>query len=273
MNSNSTIVTALYDIGREKIDGRSMDNYLEWFSKTLLFNCPMVIYCDESLNSFISKHRPEHLLTKIINKKLEEIPYFYLKDQIDKVILSDEYKNRIKDSNRIECKTSLYSIIQYSKFPWVLYAAEQNFFNSHYFFWLDAGASRFVPDIEISTSVFPGERFLSKIKNYPGKSLFQMYVASYPDLAFHDGELPQDYLFDNRSFVWGGMFGVDIEGIKNISLLVEDIFVKDMIENNNINNEQIAIGYLLKKFPQNFALLNNDYHYHRNFELMYQAFL
>jgi len=273
MNTNTTIVTALYDIGREKIDGRSMEKYFEWFSKTLLFNCPMVIYCDESLNSFVKKNRPGHLLTKIINQKLEEIPYFYLKDKIDNIISSADYKKKIKDPERIECKTSLYSIIQYSKFPWVLYAAEQNFFNSDYFFWLDAGASRFVPDVEISTSDFPGNRFSNQIKNHSGKSLFQMYVASYPDLAFHDGELPQDYLFDNRSFVWGGMFGVDIEGIKKVNLLIEDLLTKDMIKNNNINNEQIAIGYLLKKFPEDFILLKNDYRYHRNFELMYQSFL
>ena len=41
-----TIVTSLYNIDREKLDGRSWETYLEWFKKTLSINCPMVVFVD-----------------------------------------------------------------------------------------------------------------------------------------------------------------------------------------------------------------------------------
>ena len=122
-----------FDIGRKDLDGRGMEQYYEWFADTLKLSCPMVIYCEESSNSFIEKHRPADRETKIINQKLEEIPYYCLKDRIDKLLVEDDYQKRIKDPGRIECKTSLYSIIQYSKFPWVERAAVENHFDSDYF--------------------------------------------------------------------------------------------------------------------------------------------
>lgn len=268
----ATIVTALYDIGRDNIDGRKMEQYLEWFSKTLLFECPMVVYCEEMLNDFITKMRPSHLPTKVINQKLEEIPYYYLKPRMDEVLENKEYKLKIKDSERIECKVSLYSIIQYSKFQWVLKTAKSNPFNSEYFFWLDAGASRLIPDVDVRGKRFPGENFLSQILQSPEKTLFQVYVASYPDLALSQLSLSHDYLYDNRSFVMGGMFGADRKGIEKSAKLVDEILVNEMLAKGCLNNEQIALGYLLKRDSSDFILFVNDYKIHRNFELIYQSF-
>ena len=49
-----------------------------------------------------------------------------------------------------------------------------------------------------------------------------------------------------------------MEDIKNIidriAYLVEDILLNKMISKGNINNEQIALGYLIKKYPEYFSL-------------------
>lgn len=269
---SATIVTALYDIGREKIDGRDMRQYYDWFAKTLQFQCPMVIYCETSHIEFIRKHRPAHLQTKIVEQALHEIPYYFLKSKMDAVLADESYKLKIADPNRIECKTSLYSIIQYSKFPWVQRAAKENHFCSDYFFWLDAGASRFIPDLEVSSLKFPGENFMNQVKMHPGKILYQMYVFPYTDLSMRNEILPHDYLYDNRSYVWGGMFGVDHAGIENLKNLTEHVLVNEMLEKNLLNNEQIAVGFILPKHKDEFIILQNDNRIHRNFELIYQAF-
>ena len=57
------------------------------------------------------------------------------------------------DPARIECKHAMYSIIQYSKFPWVKKAIELNPHDSDYFFWLDAGGSRLFDGFDISEPV------------------------------------------------------------------------------------------------------------------------
>lgn len=269
---SATIVTALYDIGREKIDGRDMKQYYDWFSKTLKFQCPMVIYCERSHVDFIHKHRPVQLPTKIIEQELHEIPYYFLKEKMDAVLADENYKSKVADPNRIECKTSLYSIIQYSKFPWVQRAAKENHFDSDYFFWLDAGASRFIPDLEVSSLQFPGQNFINQVKMHPGKILYQMYVFPYTDLSMRNEHLPHDYLYDNRSYVWGGMFGVDRIAIEKLTKLTDDVLIKEMLEKNLLNNEQIAVGFLLKKHKDEFIILQNDNRVHRGFELIYQAF-
>lgn len=270
---NATVVTALYDIGREKIDGRGMNQYYDWFKKTLLLQCPMVIYCESSHIDFIQKNRPSNLQTKIVVQELVDIPYYHLKNKMDEVLLNEDYQKKVSDPNRIECKTSLYSIIQYSKFPWVLSAARENYFNSDYFFWLDAGASRFIPDLDISSLRFPGENFMNQVKMYPGKILYQMYLFPYTDLSLKSEDITHDYLYDNRSYVWGGMFGVDASSIEKLASLIDIVLKQEMLEKNLLNNEQIAIGFLLKDHKDKFLILKNDSRIHRNFELIYQSFV
>ena len=41
-----------------------------------------------------------------------------------------------------------------------------------------------------------------------------------------------------------------------------------MLKNNNLNNEQIVLGYLLKKYPNLFKLFINNSAYHKNYEVI-----
>ena len=36
--------------------------------------------------------------------------------------------------------------------------------------------------------------------------------------------------------------------------MIDIILNREMIKNNSINNEQIALGYLVKKYPDDFAV-------------------
>ena len=66
-------------------------------------------------------------------------------------------------------------------------------------------------------------------------------------------ELDLDYLYDNRSYVLGSMFGGHKNAVPKVCDMVEDIFLNEMIKKGNVNNEQIALGYLIKKYPDEFA--------------------
>ena len=99
----ATIVTSLFNVKREGMDGRSWEEYLEWFEETLKLKCAMVIFTTEDMVSFIEERRTS-IPTEIITQKIEDIPYYYLKNDIDNIINSDEYKQKISDPNRIECQ-------------------------------------------------------------------------------------------------------------------------------------------------------------------------
>ncbi len=246
-----TIVSALFNIQREGVDGRKWEEYLKWFDITLKLKCPMILFVTEDVREFIENRRTS-IPTTVIVQNLEDIPYYYLRDRIDNIISSEEYINKISDPSRIECQHSLYSIIQYSKFKWMEQAVEENPYGSKHFFWLDAGGSRFFEGYDLSID-YPSSNAIQSLSEMGDSFLVQMNMEFYKDLAGVDN-LSKDYLLDNRSFLLGSMFGGGPKSIKKVSKYMEKIFVEEMIGNNYVNNEQIAFGYLVKKYPDDFSV-------------------
>jgi len=244
-----TFVSALFDIDR--VDGRKWDQYLKWFEETLKLQVPMVLFIEEDLQGFIDERRGD-LPTQTIHQTVEDIPYYHLKDQIQEILDSEEYQQNISDPDRIECKQAMYSVIQYSKFPWLKQAAELNPHKSDSFFWLDAGGSRFFNNFDL-TEPYPGPSAMESIKGMGESFLIQMNCEYYKDL-YEAKELDENYLYDNRSYVLGSMFGGHKNIIPKITDMVDDILMNKMIAENNVNNEQIALGYLVKKYPDDFAV-------------------
>jgi len=251
-----TFVSALFDINR--VDGRKWEEYLKWFEITLKLRVPMVLFLDRDMQEYIDERRGdmfsenEYLKTQTLYQTVEDIPYYGLKDQIQEILDSDQYKKDMADPERIECKQAMYPIIQYSKFPWLTQAAAMNPHESDYFFWLDAGGSRFFEDYDL-TQNYPSEEAKKALDDMGDSFLVQMNTEYYTDLA-NAKTLSTDYLYDNRSYVLGSMFGGHKKSLFRVCDMVHDVLMNDMIANNTINNEQIALGYLIKKYPDEFSL-------------------
>jgi len=251
MNNQFVIVSSLFNIKREGMDGRTWDDYLKWFDVTLQIKCPMILFVTEDVVSFIQERRKD-IPTVVITQTVEEIPYYYLKEKIDEIISSQEYRNKIKDPDRIECQHSLYSIVQYSKFKWLELAIEQNPFNSKFFFWMDAGGSRFFDNYDVSLE-YPSSNAMEALNSMGDKFLIQMNMEYYKDLV-NASTLSKDYLVDNRSYILGSMFGGGVDAIKKVSKDIDNIFLEDMISENFVNNEQVALGYLVKQNPSDYEI-------------------
>lgn len=246
-----TIVSSLFNIEREKMDGRSWEEYLKWFEYTLALKCPMVLFITEDLVSLVEEKR-KNIPTEIIIQKVDEIPYYYLKESLDNIINSEEYKDKISDPSRIECQHSMYSIIQYSKFKWLKQAIEENPFNSKFFFWLDAGGSRFFDGYDITLD-YPSQNAIDALEQMGDKFLIQMNMEYYNDLV-NTNILPESYLLDNRSYVLGSMFGGTPSALNKVSEDIEDILLHKMIDSGFVNNEQIALGYLVKQNSDDYEI-------------------
>ena len=246
--SKVTIVSALFNI--ERIDGRPWEEYLKWFEEFLKLKTPMILFVSDDVAEFIGEKRND-IPTEIVVQNVDQIPYYDLKDEIQEILDTDEYKENISDPDRIECKQSMYSVIQYSKFPWLKDAAAENPFNTDYFFWLDAGGSRFF-GIYYLKKEYPSKEAVKSLEDMGESFLVQMNTEYYTDLS-DAKELDLDYLYDNRSYVLGSMFGGHKNSVPKICDMVEDIFLNEMIKKGNVNNEQIALGYLIKKYPDEFA--------------------
>ena len=247
-----TFVSALFNIDR--VDGRKWDEYLKWFDVTLQLQAPMTLFVTEDLVEFVQKRRngTGKFATHIITSKVDEIPYYDLKDEIQEILDSEEYKKNMADPERIECKQAMYSVIQYSKFRWLIQSLAYNGKECDYFFWLDAGASRFFEGYDLSKE-YPSEEAKKALDEMGDSFLVQMNTEYYTDLA-NAKTLSTDYLYDNRSYVLGSMFGGHKKSLFRVCDMVHDVLMNDMIANNTINNEQIALGYLIKKYPDEFSL-------------------
>jgi hypothetical protein len=263
----TTIVTALYNINRENLDGRSWDLYLHWFRNTLQLKSPMVIFVDPSMRDFVELRRSGYS-TLIIEESIENAPYYHLKDSMDYVINSKDYQERIKDPSRIECKSSLYNIIQYSKFGWVKKASEINPFNTDLYLWLDAGISRFFNPVGLDINKeYPSTESINRMGDIKDKTLIQIFLSNYPELV-NSQFLSTEYLLDNRSYIAGGIFMSHKDSIALLKDEIDNILKNEMLEKSILNNEQIALGYLFKKNPQMFHTFNNISGLHRDYEIL-----
>jgi len=237
------LTTALFDIGREKYgDGRTTEEYLSWFSETLKLDCNFTIFTEPKFLDFVREIRNDHN-TKIICGNLEDIPHYHLKEKIDLILKDPYYREKILDLNRIECNLSLYNIIQYSKFKWIEKSIEIDP-NFNYYFWIDAGCSRFFKN--------PPEEIRLLENNITNKK-FNIQGNSNTDIIYHQMDT-EKYKFDNNCILVGTFFGGDKNIMKIISEEIEKIFTLEMIEQNMVNNEQIALGILYKRNPNLFSV-------------------
>lgn len=257
MSSNEvTIVTCFFDINRHiKGDGRTIDEYKEWIKKTLQLNCNLYIITESKFYDFFIENRPKHYNTNIKVVEFKDLYYNKYYDKIKNIIDSEFYKNKIAYPNRVECNLPEYNIIQYSKFHCLQMAIDENLFKSNYFFWMDAGASRFFLDVDISKP-YPSNNCIDLLN----KNQDKFFIQNRPDL--------NKYVIDD-TFIWkadnmlsGGMFGGNIKIVQKLSELVEETFVTKMLNNNNANNEQLTLALVWKENPHLFHLLNNVSNYH-----------
>lgn len=232
------IITALFDIKRkENGDGRSIDDYLPWFSDTLGLKTDMVIYTEEKLEKVVLKRRKNSSnKTNVIVQKLEEIPFYKNNEKIKKIINSGSYKQSMKDVSRIECNLSEYNVIQYSKFGWLENASEI-FPDYDYYFWMDAGCSRFFEDFNL-TDEWPNVNKIdfNKITIQGNANFLRMF----------DNLNEEEYIWDNNCILVGTLFGANKQNLKILKESIDDIF-NYYADKNCVNNEQFALAISAKR--------------------------
>lgn len=240
------VITSLFDINRDtKGDGRTIAEYLNWFEKTLKLKCDMTIYTEKKFQDFILKHRKNVTNeTKIIIQNLEDLPFYKNFNKIAEIINSRQYKRKIRHPERVECILPEYNLIQYSKFGWLKEAAEKN--KEHeYFFWMDAGCSRFFLDTDLNKE-WPNPSLLDK-----DKFLIQRNV-NWPKM-WNNLNISR-YIWHSNALMCGGLFGGGRDMINKMELLIEKICQNIFFANQCFNNEQFAIVIACKIYPEWFKV-------------------
>tara|TARA_R110000868_G_scaffold409778_1_gene696012 strand:- start:6024 stop:6803 length:780 start_codon:yes stop_codon:yes gene_type:complete len=242
---DTLITTALFDIKRDNHgDGRTIDDYLSWFGKTLKLKCDMIIYTEERFKDFIlEKRKCVTNKTYIKIQKLEGVPFYKNNDKMKEIITSDSYLNKMSDTSRVECFLSEYNVIQYSKFGWLKNSSEEHR-DYHLHFWMDAGCSRFFDNFDMNQK-WPNENNISIEKfTIQGNENF---INGFEKMKI------EEYIWDNNCMLVGTLFGGNQNTIKRMYGLINKTY-DYFLENNCINNEQFALAILGKQYPELFDI-------------------
>jgi len=262
-NSYNVIgVTALYDIGRKD---RNFDFYIENIKELLQFKMSLIIFCNKYTYNQLKDINRQHYMHFIV-RELEELD-FYRKhyDEIRKHISQSAYKSNIKDYGRPETIYSEYNIIQYSKFDF-LYDAKQ-IVNSEYYMWIDAGTPRFFGHIPMN--IWPTYEKLSNkivVQTFREREIIEKFNGCFYDvinkICLRNECKMARYLIIGTTFV---VPSKDVEWLKQ--KIIEKY--EEMIEYGYLNNEQVALEFVVKDNLKRFDVkINNSNNWYNMMEYL-----
>lgn len=250
-NISFTFVTALYECSRVNYDGRTFQEYQEWFEKTLMIPVPMVIYTEEKNRELVEKSR-KSLPTKVFYTTLEEVPFFHTRAQVSEIIRNSKndsetnlYKLLEKHPNHLEFNCMDYIPIINSKFVWMAEAIKQNWFHTEMFFWIDAGLSRFM-DFDVSMPQWNRE-LIYQIYNH-NRLYLQIGKENEFNALIHGHIKVEDTIGLSINFMMAGFWGGNRDFMLEISETGSKLYLEEFIGKKRVDNEQVLFGFLLKKY-------------------------
>ena len=250
-----TIVTALLHIGREGADGRTMEQYVQWFAETLKIPAPMVVYVEPGLVEIVKQVRGE-LPTKIVPQSLGTSPFGWSYPKVHEILESQEWKQKMKNPGDLTNKLPGYSIVTNNKFAWLWNAIDENPFQTELFFWIDGGLSRFFRGLQ-PWNHGPHPTLLHTLQT--NKKLFAVIGGgkeSYIQNAVLGKKLPtEEVIGANMGVVMTGFFGGHISTMKHASECVMKNYVVEMIQKNRIDHDQSSIFLHFQDYPEKYMLL------------------
>jgi hypothetical protein len=244
-----TIVTGLWDIGREHLNNdwsRNYKHYLDKLSDLLKIDVNLIIFGDENLQQFVNKNR-ENSNTQFILRNTDWFKNNDYYDKIQKIRNNPEWSNQVswlKDST--QSKLELYNPLVMSKMFLLNDARIMDKFNSDYLFWLDAG---------ITNTVHPGyfthDKVLEKLPKYLKKFTFVAfpYDAETEIHGFNYSEINK-YAGNKVEIVGrGGFFGGHKDTISNINGVYYSL-LNETLNNDLMGTEESLFSILLYKHPE-----------------------
>jgi protein YibB len=238
----ATLVTALYDIGRDSWEGfqRSHDYYKNLMRGVLSLDNPIVIYVDEKDVEFVNDHRKgKENKTKVIPTKFED---FYVNktwgNRIKEVMSSEQFLKDQTVPSHPQIKYPEYNILMHEKIQFVKRAIEENHFNTDHYMWIDAGIFHMNNRVDLLGKKFPTP------KHFDDKIHF---------IAIEDAE---DEILNNVEKFYKGhnvkIIGTSWMGNKNAILSFASEYenlIKESLEKNMFDQDQsfLTITYLRNK--------------------------
>lgn len=253
MNKNLTLVTGLYDMGRNSLDesfSRPYSHYLEKFQSLLesTFEYNLIIFCSSSENEFIQRNRKLEN-TKIINKELSEYKtWFEFFPQVSEIRNQPKWKNQADWlSKSPQANLLYYAPFVLSKLFLLSDSVIMNPFETEYFLWLDGALTN-----TVHSGYFSHDKILDKITPYLDPFLFLSfpYVDGAEIHGFERDKMNFYSQTKNVEYVCrGGLFGGKNEYVRKFSGIYYEL-LKRTLDEGSLGTEESIFTILSYLYPQ-----------------------
>ena len=177
-NSNVTLVTGLWDLGREKINGwaqRNFQQYKDRFFELLKSDAQMAIWIPRELEQEVRDVRGNKP-TQIYFKELKDFEtWFPFFDKLQEIRTNPDWYNIagwLPESP--QAALEYYNPMMMCKMFMVNDTAIMNPFNSEYFYWIDGGLTS-----TVNQGYFNHDNVLDKLEDYTD-SIQKLTFITYP---------------------------------------------------------------------------------------------
>lgn len=230
-------VTGIFDIGRELIDNRSMDEYLEWLVKTIrLF--PDTIIFHNDLSGKISSR-----FTHTIFVEPKDFEAFSWMESVECILKSS------REDKDITGILPQYALIQFAKFEMLERVLGK--YNCASIMWIDAGISRFMKEIDCVD-------VLKKNVNYLLKKRYELAleIDVLSNLNKTKLVIRKPALGSHERVISGTAFWVKSNILFSLKKEVYDFVKKELILSKRWDNEQIVLRSVLNQLSFKILYIN-----------------
>jgi len=244
--SNITLVTGIWDIGRENLTegwSRSYKHYLDKFEELLSVNENMIIFGDSELQKFVLERRSEEN-TQFILRPLSWFTNSEFFPLIQKIRTNENWYNLagwLKDSTQSRLEN--YNPLVMSKVFLLHDAKILDKFNSEYMFWIDGGLTN-----TVHQGYFSHDKVLEKLPKYISKFSFICFPYNAEN-EIHGFEYTKLNSIAGKKVIKvgrGGFFGGPKETISEINSIYYGI-LKSTLEEGYMGTEESIFSIMCYK--------------------------
>lgn len=252
MIKNSVIVTALFDIGRDKWKNyqQSYGTYLFWMNNILNIDSDFIIFTEEKFVETIIQGRkiidPNLERTKIITENFDNLKsYQKYFQKVKNLMDSEEFKKKIHFEVP-EMINPEYNTVIFNKFYFIEEAKKQTDYD--FYIWCDAGLLR---NEEFKNQKFPN---LEKINDgFSNKITFFSHDTNF---STNNREL---HLLSQYRFIHGGCFFVPKESDLNFLIKSFENLIEKYLDKGYVGSEEKYFDFCYEDNKTHYNIIKSDW--------------
>jgi hypothetical protein len=225
-------VTGLYNVHRERVDGREIDTYLGWLNRTVQLPLPFTVFLDPEIDPARVAGKPGDSIIPLPRSELRSFSWLPRVEEICRT------STKIKTRRDIAFHLPEYGVVVMSKI-FMLQKAAHLRPGDESLIWLDAGLPKFFTDD------FPNVTLDEEFAQSLSSASLSVQITPLLERALRHHSDDRRFVSTCSRLVSGPDICVSARGIDALTAAVTDLVENEWLPNELWDNEQVALGCLM----------------------------